>query len=561
MKIFNKIAMTLLLAATMATGCVDDDIRYQSGENPDTDNIGYLSLSGLNVSVLSDTEIITGSGSAHATRAAVSADNFTVEIINSAGEKLHSFKYSECPAEPIALDVGNYTLNIFSGEIPMMAWESPTYGATKEFQIRRLQETAIGKVVCKLSNIKVSVEYSSDVAEVLADNTNVNVALGSNSADFNFSENRAVYFKAVEAVNQLNLTITGSFREVTEGQSSNFEMTSKINNVKAGQWRKITIIIEHASDGNIDVRVEVENWVFDETISVETSSLLVESVIVDDEDTKDAPQIIWVDNDIDKELTLNDSMFDEYGDCTVPVRIKVSAVNLLAGLKVNIASTNAEFMNALTASGLASEIDMCNPGSASAILGALGYPTGNSIVGKESVTFNMQPQMKQLAEYNGTHTFTITATDEKGRESVKTLTIKAGAGGPTVTWVGFDIDTRYEINDELTAKIEVTSEVGITGFVVDIKSDVLSDSALQGVGLAAHLDLVNPASEDINTSLTNLGFPTREKVLNQKYVSFDITTFLSLLDITGNGNHDFVMTITDANGGTTVKTLMLSDVD
>ena len=90
---------------------------------------------------------------------------------------------------------------------------------------------------------------------------------------------------------------------------------------------------------------------------------------------------------------------------------------------------------------------------------------------------------------------------------------------------------------------------------------VLSDNALQGVGLASHLDLVNPASEDINTSLTNLGFPTRDKVLNKTFVTFDITTFLGLLDLTGNGNHDFVMTITDANGGTTIKTLMLSDLD
>jgi hypothetical protein len=113
----------------------------------------------------------------------------------------------------------------------------------------------------------------------------------------------------------------------------------------------------------------------------------------------------------------------------------------------------------------------------------------------------------------------------------------------------------------LTATIEVTSDAGITGFTVDIVSDVLSDKALQDVGLAAHLDLVNPASEDINTSLTNLGFPTRDNVLNKNFVSFNITTFLGLLDLTGNGNHDFVMTITDANGGVTVKKLMLSDVD
>ncbi len=562
MNIFSKITTTLLLAAVVATGCGNDDIRQNpNGEETTSDNIGYLSLSGLNVSVLSDTEIIAGMKSIDGTRAEVNIDDFNVDIINSAGEKLHSFKYADCPTDPIALDVGSYTLNVYSGEIPAMAWESPTYGATKEFQISRLQETAIGKIICKLASIKVSVEYTTDIAEILADDTKVNVALGDNSADFSFSENRAVYFKAPQTVNQLNLTITGSFREVQEGQSPTFEMTSKIDNVKAGQWRKINIIIEHASDGNIDVRVEVSNWIFDEIITVETSSLLMESVIVDDEETKNAPQIIWVNNNIDEALTLTDSMFDEFGDCTTPVRINVSAVNLLAGLKVDIASSNPDFMSALTSAGITLPLDMCNPGAASTILGVLGYPTGENIIGKESVTFNMQAQMKQLNEYSGTHTFAITATDEVGLETTKTLTIKAGAGGPTVTWVGYDIDQRYEITEDLTAEIEVTSEVGIVGFVVDINSATLDKNSLVGIGLDTHLDLINPANDTMNEKLTNLGFPTRDKVLNQTHISFAITDFLGLLDITGSGNHDFVMTITDANGGVTVKALQLSDID
>ena len=553
--------MTLLLAAALATGCADDDIRQSEGKDQPSENIGYLSLSGLNVSVLSDTEIITGSGKAESTRAEVDVNNFTVEILDSKGTKLQSFKYSECPTDPIALDVGNYTLNIYSGVIPQMAWESPVYSATKEFQINRLQETAIGKVICKLSNIKVSVEYSSDVMDILSDDTKVNIALGSNNADFTFAENRALFFKALNESNTLDLTITGSFRESAEGEDSSFEMTSNINNVKAGQWRKITIIIEHASDGNIDVKVEVENWVFDEVITVESSAVLMESVIVDDEDSKYAPKIEWVNNDIDAPLTLTDAMFDEYGECKEPVRITIATTNPLAGLQVEITSTNPEFMSALTAMGLSESIDLCNPGNASVILGALGYPNGNSIIGKESVTFNMQPQMKQLRNYNGTHTFQITVTDEKGLKATKTLTVKCGAAGATITWVGYDISKRYEITEDLTATIEITSPVGITGFTVDINSSTLDKKALMAVGLDSHLDLVNPASDGINDNLVGLGFPTREKVLNQNVVSFTITQFLSLLDLTGNGDHDFVMTVTDANGVVSQATLMLSDLD
>ena len=89
MKIFNKFAMTLLLAAALATGCADDDIRQNGGQDQPSENIGYLSLSGLNVSVLSDTEVITGSGKSVETRAEVNVGDFTVEIIDSEGVKLH----------------------------------------------------------------------------------------------------------------------------------------------------------------------------------------------------------------------------------------------------------------------------------------------------------------------------------------------------------------------------------------------------------------------------------------------------------------------------------------
>ena len=47
------------------------------------------------------------------------------------------------------------------------------------------------------------------------------------------------------------------------------------------------------------------------------------------------------------------------------------------------------------------------------------------------------------------------------------------------------------------------------------------------------------------------------QVKDKTTVEFTITPFLSLLAFTGAGNHDFVMTITDNDGNTTVKTLMI----
>ena len=77
--------MAMLFASVVATACVDDNIDYGDDDSNEVENIGYLSLSGLNISVLSDTEVITGTGNPEATRAEINTDNFNVEFLQNAG--------------------------------------------------------------------------------------------------------------------------------------------------------------------------------------------------------------------------------------------------------------------------------------------------------------------------------------------------------------------------------------------------------------------------------------------------------------------------------------------
>ena len=51
-----------------------------------------------------------------------------------------------------------------------------------------------------------------------------------------------------------------------------------------------------------------------------------------------------------------------------------------------------------------------------------------------------------------------------------------------------------------------------------------------------------------------MGFPIN--IGGAKEAGFDITGFLGLLAVLGPGDHDFVLTVTDANG-TTVSKVML----
>lgn len=119
-----------------------------------------------------------------------------------------------------------------------------------------------------------------------------------------------------------------------------------------------------------------------------------------------------------------------------------------------------------------------------------------------------------------------------------------------------NIDQVNTITDGMSCVLNITSKAagGFTKFTCDIESDKLTPDELAGVGLNAHLDLVN-TPEDLKDALTGLGFPV--EVGGQKEVIFNLTNFLPMLEALGpNEEHHFILTVGDANGET-VKTLKL----
>lgn len=104
-------------------------------------------------------------------------------------------------------------------------------------------------------------------------------------------------------------------------------------------------------------------------------------------------------------------------------------------------------------------------------------------------------------------------------------------------------------------RVVSTAEGGIQGLKVVIESESLNEDALDEVGLAKNLDLVNPG--DKAEALAGLGFPTY--VGGRSSVDFDITSFMPMLAALGSGDHQFVITVTDANG--TTETILRLHVD
>ena len=531
-------------------------------------NTGYLSLSALSVEVVSDHKPVDGELSrAEATRADVDINTFDCTIYDESGVNvIKSFKYGERPQEAIELEAGKYLLKMISGEIPGAAFESPVYGLTEPFTIVRKQTTTLDNLVCTLQNIQASVSYSTDLRAALSDDTTATLTVGNSSLVFGVDETRSGYFKAEKSLNDIDVLVKGMYTQEGKAPAA-FEFNTTIKNVKAGQYSDIQLYIEYSGEGNISISVTIDGWVVDQSVVYDLAQLVSENVMVDD---SDKPTITLVDGDIDSAVTLAQTDFDQSGNCTKSIVVDIAAKSPITALTVDITSTNPAMTSSLAEYGLTSSIDMCNAGAAASALKLMGLAVNNQVLGQTAVSYDITAQMKLLKEYIGTHSFTVTVTDEQGGNTEKTLaiTIEGEQVGPVAILKGLNIDQRHTVTSDLSIDVAVSAASGIKEFTVKIVSDTLTPEQLGGVNLCDILNLVEPTASystvdptfdasGIAESLTNLGFPTGADVKDKTNVEFTITPFLSLLAITGPGDHDFIMTITDNDGNTTVKTLMI----
>lgn len=131
---------------------------------------------------------------------------------------------------------------------------------------------------------------------------------------------------------------------------------------------------------------------------------------------------------------------------------------------------------------------------------------------------------------------------------------------PTIEWLDHDIKQRYRAVEGLDARIRVTAPAGIRSFVVQIVSEkVLTPEVLESVGLRSEFDLAQPA--DLQEMLEALGFPTGDAVVDRTEVSFDITQFMGLIPLLGNGDSDFRLTVVDNEGQPATEAVMVYSSD
>ena len=207
-------------------------------------------------------------------------------------------------------------------------WDHPVYFAARDFAIEKNEDTVLEEIVCTLSNIKVTLTCSKDLADQFTAETISTISLGETPMVFVKGETRAAYFTSLAELNTLKFNLTGAFADTPE---TPLQFNKEIPNVKAGQWRKITLVITYADKGGIKFDIDVKNFIMDEEIRIDGTANVWEPVFEEGPDPL-APAIEWPGHDLTEPFRITSSMFDADGKCTEPFALNLTAPNGIESL-------------------------------------------------------------------------------------------------------------------------------------------------------------------------------------------------------------------------------------
>lgn len=604
----SGLAVLLLLA-----GCKNEDPGFPSSAGTD-EEVGYIVTSGLSVSV-ADNEIIStttgessptksessGSEATNLTRSnntqsavdstttktdpptAEASDDYKVTILNTKTSETMNYTYADLKKEEnqkIPVAPGTYKI---SAESPDYAsymagdyyanWDMPVYAGSVTKNVIKATETTVNDLVCSLANIRTSVSLTPDLQSLFLPDDQATEQLPALTVTLSVGENSLIYdrtaangekygyFKAVEATNTITVELKGAYNKASgdvEPEYVPVKWTREITGCKAGQWRKISIHVTNASQGNIQFQMTVENWVYDQKIDVDVTNLYAfgEEVIPDEElSDANSPVVALVGHDITQGYTINQNMYNEdLGKWTENLQATITPQSdvSLRSIKLLFTSDNATLLNDLSAAGYTNNTVQIWPQN-SALTSYLLIQDESGVV---KATLK-DAGMTKLFTYKGVHTVKFIAVDSKGRTSYTNLKITVSEGGsivtegPTATWVndrGGQLDVPFQLdpNDLPPVELKVESKTGITDFKIEISSTNQEFAELISTMFSTNnLDLINPGSNA--ETLASLGFPTGDQIRNQTSLSFDISQFMSALAVF-SGEHTFKLQVTDANG-------------
>lgn len=414
--------ITILAAAAVLAGCKQTKVE---------ENKGYFVLQSVTADAnLNEVNVSTKAMPSEL----VDINTFVVKIeSNLEGGGTQTYNYKDILDQAIELPTGSYRITAGSPAGKAAAWDQPLFEGTQNFTVVAGATSPVN-VKCSLSNTMVSIKCT-DTFKTELQEFNIKVSAtdndfltwsktGKESSDALAAElSKDGYFSASE----LYVQIDGK-REI---DGSTAALTYVVKNVHP----KDHIILN--LDARVTGQVQQITLAVDGTVNDRTENIVVggfEEIPIPDpiDPTPDPnpgpdprpdpslpakPSLVWEANPT---FALTELKSDG-----MSVEVTVNVPGKVKDFLIDVKSDCAEFegvIKSMTGDGLT--MDLVNNAALSS-LNDLGIPTGDSVKGKETVTFSLSSLLPMILLYNpevnSYHTFTLKVTDEAGQTLTQAL--------------------------------------------------------------------------------------------------------------------------------------------
>lgn len=263
--------LPFVAAALIATGC-----SKENGFEP-SEGSGQFLKSALSMDIDADR--------LNQTRAEANLDDFTVVFtLDGHTEPSAKYRYGDMP-EVVTLPTGTYTCTATYGENRLAEWDSPYFlGKSETFEVIPYEICSyVEPIMCKLENIKVTIDFDASLRSAMSSDSYVEVRVGS-SGSLNYGLAEADSQKAGFFMHTEEVSLVAIFHGTVDGKET--VETKSLKNIAKGNHYKITFTLHNGTggDGNGDISGTVTTDATVTIFSMDVDVPVGDEPLLDDDD-------------------------------------------------------------------------------------------------------------------------------------------------------------------------------------------------------------------------------------------------------------------------------------
>lgn len=383
-------------------------------------------------------------------RSSIDLSPFLVDVVRTSDNaNVASWTYATMPQLP-TFAVGSYEVQVRSRVLKDAEWSAPYYLGSQTFDIRNGEVTDVGPIVCKLANVRVTIDYGPKLLAATG-GEGFTITVTSTPGvylQYTGKETRSGYF----AYNG-QTTMVARFQGRVNGVDEDFSHV--LENIAPGQHRKLTFRLNYNPNVPDDEVGTIEGQGI--VVSCSTKTVNVDGSVIQEEDIQESGDRPGQEGDEpggedpkpgeENKITFtsetlankNGNVLDDtpnnaadFGEGKKAAKIHIHSEAPITSFNVEIKSETLTD-DVLGGVGLASVFDLADPivetedGEKKDLtegLKGLGFPVGDEVRGATDLDFDITQFVPLTMIYGAAnHRFILTVTDNAGNSKTLTLLI------------------------------------------------------------------------------------------------------------------------------------------